>query len=145
MGRAIPAGELNVADSGGPSKVSAAAEAGYCAPFPTADYKGLMCNWPLAYNAKSDVVSTYKTALAWAREGLKVPVLVAFGEEDLFFDLNAAHAFFHSWLKASPYVEKHPFSRAGHFPMETHPAQVAMAIIDFIRSSEPLRRKQLKW
>ena len=47
-----------------------------------------MCNWPLAYNAKSDVVSTYKTALAWAREGLKAFVLVAFGEEDLF-DLDA--------------------------------------------------------
>lgn len=59
MGRAIPVGELNVADAGGVEKVSAGAERAYGAPFPSADYKAMMAQWPLAYNDKVGVQRAY--------------------------------------------------------------------------------------
>ena len=59
MGRAIPVGELNVSDAGGVEKVSAGAERAYGAPFPGADYKAMMAQWPLAYNDKAGVQRAY--------------------------------------------------------------------------------------
>ena len=94
-----------------------------------------MCNWPLAYNDKPGVVATYSAALDWAKHGLKVPVLVAFGEDDLILEPTSAYAFFQRWFQASPSVEQMLIPAAGHFPMEQNGGAVAGAIANFMRST----------
>lgn len=134
MGRAIPVGELNVADAGGPGRVSVGAEKGYGAPFPGADYKALMANWPQAYGDQRDVIEAYTSALDWAHGNLAVPVLLAFGEDDQILELNSAFNFFCQWLKKAPSIKRVAIPGAGHFPMESQAELTTDAIRDFMRT-----------
>ena len=136
LGRGLPVAEINAADAGGPSKITLAAEAGYGAPFPSADYKALVAIWPLMYNNRSSVLKQYNSSLAWAQAHLNVPVLVAYGKEDLILDLDRAHGFFKSWMKRSPSIERVEIPNAAHFPMESNPEAVADSIVNFMRNSQ---------
>lgn len=59
------------------------------------------------------------------------PALLLWGRHDAFFD--SAEVL--SWIEALPRMEAHIFD-AGHFLLETHAAEAASLIVEFIRNTE---------
>ena len=106
FGRGLPIAEVCAADAGGPKFVSAKAEAGFGAPFPSGEYKGLAAIWPLFYCNRSLVVKKYGEYLEWSKDNLKVPILVAFSTEDKFMDYTRAYKFFTTHMKAAPSIQQ---------------------------------------
>ncbi|MFC4309948.1 alpha/beta fold hydrolase [Steroidobacter flavus] len=63
--------------------------------------------------------------------------LMLWGRHDAFFDIAEVE----SWLRDLPRMEAHIFD-AGHLLLETHSAEAASLILDFIASSRPPARRQ---
>jgi haloalkane dehalogenase len=133
LGRYAPIADLCAGAAGGKKIVSPEAAAGYGAPFLNADYKAMPSIWPLFYNNTYTTWRTYSDALVWARENLKVPILVAFSTEDVIVDHARAMEFYRSWMKNAPAVEGIQIPDAGHFLQEVHPEEVSNGILTFIR------------
>lgn len=129
-GRALPCS--TVVRSGAGAPLSAAATRGYDAPFPDADHKALVCNWPLVYSDTLTTRSAFVTALEWARTELSVPVLVAFSTDDPLMSGPRAEAIFRAYKKV-PCVQRVDIPHASHFLQEANPAAVAAAIAQFVR------------
>ena len=64
-----------------------------------------------------------------------MPVLVAFGEDDLILELDSAYAFFARNFRQAPSVERVAIPNAGHFPMEQESEVTARAIVGFLRQT----------
>jgi pimeloyl-ACP methyl ester carboxylesterase len=60
------------------------------------------------------------------------PALMLWGRHDAFFDIAETL----SWMQALPRMEAHVFD-AGHFLLETHAAQAAALMAEFIRRTGP--------
>jgi pimeloyl-ACP methyl ester carboxylesterase len=65
------------------------------------------------------------------------PALMLWGRHDAFFDIAETL----SWMQALPRMEAHIFD-AGHFLLETHAAQAAMLMAEFIKRTESQTRVQ---
>lgn len=76
------------------------------------------------YVARFDAIAEYL-----ARR--QPPALMIWGRHDAFFDL----AEILSWIKALPRMEAHILD-GGHFLLETHAAQAASLMLDFIRRTQ---------
>jgi pimeloyl-ACP methyl ester carboxylesterase len=63
------------------------------------------------------------------------PALLLWGRHDAFFDIAETL----SWMQALPRMEAHVFD-AGHLLLETHSAQAASLMVDFIRACQRQRR-----
>lgn len=59
------------------------------------------------------------------------PALMLWGRHDIFFDLDETL----SWMKALPRMEAHVFD-GGHSLLETHSAEAASLMLDFIRRTQ---------
>jgi pimeloyl-ACP methyl ester carboxylesterase len=55
------------------------------------------------------------------------PALLLWGRHDIFFDIAEVL----SWMQALPRMEAHVFD-SGHFPLETHAAEAARLMADFV-------------
>jgi pimeloyl-ACP methyl ester carboxylesterase len=73
------------------------------------------------YVARFDAIADYL-------ERWQPPSLMLWGRHDAFFDL----AEILSWMRALPRMEAHVFD-AGHFLLETHAAEAASLMLDFVR------------
>ena len=67
------------------------------------------------------------------------PSLMLWGRHDAFFELDETL----SWMQALPRMEAH-VSDAGHFLLETHAAEAASLMLDFIRRSQTGKPKNGK-
>ena len=67
------------------------------------------------------------------------PSLMVWARHDPFFDLAEVL----SWMQALPRMEAHVFD-AGHKLLETHAAPAASLMVDFIRHTQPARRKEAR-
>jgi pimeloyl-ACP methyl ester carboxylesterase len=70
-------------------------------------------------------------AIARHLEREQPPALMLWGRHDAFFDIAETL----SWMQALPRMEAHVFD-AGHFLLETHAAQAAALMAEFIRRTE---------
>ncbi|WP_185899849.1 alpha/beta fold hydrolase [Streptomyces sp. WAC07061] len=76
----------------------------------------------------------YPAWQAWLRTAA-VPVLVVWGAGDPFFTPAGAKAY----LRDAPHAEVHVFEGAGHFALETHLAEIAPLIRDFLTPTAAAR------
>jgi pimeloyl-ACP methyl ester carboxylesterase len=67
------------------------------------------------------------------------PSLMVWARHDPFFDLAEVL----SWMQALPRMEAHVLD-AGHKLLETHAAPAASLMVDFIRHTQPARRKEAR-
>ena len=67
------------------------------------------------------------------------PALMLWGRHDAFFDIAETL----SWMQALPRMEAHIFD-AGHFLLETHAAQAAALMAEFIERTESEKRVQFE-
>jgi pimeloyl-ACP methyl ester carboxylesterase len=79
------------------------------------------------YVARFDAIAEYL-----ARR--QPPALMIWGRHDPFFEL----AEILSWMQDLPRMEAHIFD-SGHFMLETHAAQAASLMVDFVKRTQPTR------
>jgi len=131
MGRAIPVGETVAGVACGDEPLTAGEVRGYDAPFPDADYKALPANWPLFYQNFFGTWETYKTALRWAKENLKVPIMVAFSTRDPTANDKRAVKIYKTWKRVAS-VQRVVVPNVGHFLQDGNPEMVTKVISSFI-------------
>jgi pimeloyl-ACP methyl ester carboxylesterase len=73
------------------------------------------------YAARFDAIARYL-------EGWQPPALMVWGPHDIYFDLAEVL----SWMRALPRMQAHVLD-AGHLLLETHAAQAAALMLDFVR------------
>jgi len=67
------------------------------------------------------------------------PALMVWGRHDIYFAIDETL----SWMKALPRMDAHIFD-AGHLLLETHTAEAAPLMLDFVRRTEKQREKAEK-
>ncbi|WP_181783217.1 alpha/beta fold hydrolase, partial [Pseudonocardia pini] len=114
---------------------------------PTADVEGM--SYALGsfaeHGARHAFVQTVRSTLSWSGQRLDgtgrlylladVPVLLVAGSTDTVIPVAhtlAAHA-------RLPGSRLEVFEGTGHFPHSEHPARFAAALLDFVRTSRPVR------
>jgi len=136
-GRHLPVGWIVKGGAGGCIPMSDAAAAGYDAPFPGPEYKAMPSTWPLLYHhGYSGVKALFESGTTWAGTNLKIPVLVAYSDDDPLWNGSSAYPVIASWLKNASTVDRCDIPNASHFLQEANPEAVASAIGAFIDGNQ---------
>lgn len=99
-----------------------------CLPGRMETQRALIADYP-KYVARFDAIAKYLAR--W-----QPPALMLWGRHDPFFDLAETL----SWMQDLPRMQAHVFD-SGHFMLETHAAQAAALMVDFVERTQASRKK----